>query len=240
MKVYLNSVTGIDDALVALLMSKRTWTPDKEKEIRDLVERVTYRNGKIREDVSEEDLELFNKKLNVLVKIAAKHITLGRYIDMSVTVEGLHRAGQDDWDSHAMRYCNRIVRSSTRLARFGNEKSDFYKDKIMTDGDMLKYLGVELPESVEVNNKKYVKAVNGYVLEEYKDDNDVLRGLYMLSIPSNFEFKVSLTEFAHVYKQRNEKGTANPEVKLLCENIADELESLYSQFNRDLLLQIEN
>ena len=34
MKVYLNEVTGLADALVSMYMSKRTWTRELEEEIR--------------------------------------------------------------------------------------------------------------------------------------------------------------------------------------------------------------
>lgn len=240
MRAYINSITGVDDAMVALLMSKRTWTPEKEKTIRDLVERVTFRNGTIRPDVSDEDLKLFNKKLDTLVRIGKEHITLLRYIDISVTVEGLHRGGQDDWDSHAMRFNNRIVRSSTRLATFGQEKSDYYKDKILTTDEVAKIMEIELPESVVVDGVEYVKAVNGYIKKGLETDKDVMRGLYMLSIPSNFEFKINLTEWAHVYKMRNADTHANPEVKELAELILHEIENIYSQFNRELLMEIQN
>lgn len=240
MKVYLNSITGIEDAMISLLMSKRSWTPEKQAEIQKIVADATDRTGKPLANASDEVKEAFNKKLNTLINIGSQHITLGRYIDFSFTVAGLHRAGQDDWDSHAMRYCNRIIRSSTRLAKFGNEMSDFYEGKIMTTDEACEHLGIKLPEQMEFMGRTYVKTVNGYVREEYKDDKDVLRGLYMLSIPSNFTFKVSLTEWAHIYKMRNENTDANPEVKQLCEMIADELERWYPQFNRELWEKIPN
>lgn len=240
MRVYLNSITGVDDAMVALLMSKRTWTAEKESEIRNLVSNVTNRDGTIREDVDEEDLAKFNKKLETLLRIGKEHITLLRYIDISFTVEGLHRGGQDDWDSHAARYNNRIIRSSTRLATFGQEKSDFYKDKIITTDEALQILGIEVPETIEVDGVEYVKAVNGYIKKGLENDKDVMRGLYMLSIPSNFSFKVNLTEFAHVFKMRNMDTHANPEVKELAESCLNKIESVYPQLNRELLMMIEN
>lgn len=240
MRAYINSITGVDDAMVALLMSKRTWTPEKETEIRGLVDRVTDRTGRIRQNVDPADLDTFNKKLNTLLRIGKEHITLLRYIDISITVEGLHRGGQDDWDSHAMRFNNRIVRSSTRLATFGVEKSDFYKDKILTTDEAADILEIKLPETITVDGVEYVKAVNGYIKKGLETDKDVMRGLYMLSIPSNFEFKINLTEWAHVYKMRNADTHANPEVKELAELILHEIENIYSQFNRELLMEIQN
>ena len=74
----------------------------------------------------------------------------------------------------------------------------------------------------------YVKAVNGYIREDMADNPDVKRGLYMLSIPSNFIFKIDLTEWGHVFKERNANGSANPEVKQCCESIADQIEQFHS------------
>lgn len=91
-----------------------------------------------------------------------------------------------------------------------------------------------------VDGKKYVKTTNGYILEEHKDDRDVKRGLYMLSIPSNFIFKVNLTEFSHVYKERNAGGTANPEVKELAEGCLMKVYREHHQFNKELMLKIKN
>ena len=64
-------------------------------------------------------------------------------------------------------------------------------------------LQIQAPDRIEHNGNSYVKTCNGYIAEEYKDSKDVKRGLYMLSIPSNFIFKCNLTEFSHVYKERN-------------------------------------
>lgn len=240
MEVYLNSITGIEDALESLLFSKRSWTKEKADDIRRLVHSVTDRDGRIKENASKEDVDMLMKKLANVCEFGKEHITLLRFIDLSFTVVGLHRAGQDDWDSHAKRFDNRIIRSSTRLARFGNEKSSFYTGKILTTDELLASFGIDVAPEIIVDGKKYVKCVNGYVLEEHKEDNDVLRGLYMMSIPSNFIFKVNVTEFAHVYKLRNKDTHANPEVKELCERCVDLVESVFSVFNRELLSEIQN
>lgn len=244
MEVYLNSIHGIDDAMVSMLMSKRSWTREKELDIRALCERVTDRNGFPNwwTESDLKDVAKFNDQLDILVKWGKKHTTLLRFIDISVTVKGLHRAGQDDWDSHTKRFENRIIRNSTRIkgVEFGYEMSDYYKDKILPTDLALTALGVDIPDNITVDGKKYTKAVNGYILDEYKDNEDVKRGLYMMSIPSDFIFKVNLTEWAHVYKQRNVNSSANPEVKKLCEIIASQLYIAYDQFNRDLWMEIEN
>lgn len=240
MKVYVNEITGIADAIVSMFMSKRSWTREMETEIRGVCERVLDRQGSICADAAPEDLEKYNAWTDSLVKWGWRHITMLRFIDISVTVEGLHRAGQDDWDSHAARFNNRIIRSSTRLASFDYEMSEWYQGKIIPTDTALDMLGIEAPEVIEHNGERYVKGINGYVREDMKDNPDVKRGLYMLSIPSNFIFKVNLTEWAHVYKERNAKGSANPEVKLCCEAIADQISQLQPKFARELFEKIKN
>lgn len=250
MNVYLNSIQGIPDALTSLLMSKRSWTREKESQIRYLCSQVLNSDGFIRDDIVDkyahdtqyqEVVDEWRKKMEALCKWGTTHITLLKFIDLSFTVEGLHRAGQDDWDSHAKRFDNRIIRSSTRLATFGEEMSDFYKGKIVPTDEAMRWSGVDIPEKVlDGDGTVYVKTVNGYIREDLKDDKDVRRGLYMLSIPSNFIYKVNLTEFSHVYKERNKSGNANPEVKELCERSCDLLQGAIPYFTRDLLAAIKN
>lgn len=240
MKVTIRKISGIDDAINTMFISKRTWTPELEQNIYDVCSRVLDRNGFIAEDVCEDDYMQFSKWMDTLTKFGKKHITMLRYIDFSCTVQDLHRAGQDDWDAHAKRYDNRIIRSSTRLADFGYEMSDFYKGKIIPTDSALAILGIELPEKIDVMGYQYVKTINGYIREDLKDNKDVKRGLYMLSIPSTFAFKCNITEFAHVYKERGAHGTANPEVKQCAEQIVDILESKCKWFNRDLFMSIMN
>ena len=245
MKVYLNSVTGIDDAIVSMYMSKRTWTRELEEKIRNAAFLCTNRRGHIiKQSFGEAHASVrhfFEDELNKLVKWGRRHMTMLRFVDISVTVEGLHRAGQDDLDSHAMRFNNRIIRSSTRLAKFNNnEMSEYYQGKIVPTDVALAALGITTPDKLEYEGKTYVKTVNGYVLEGMENNKDALRGLYMLSIPSNFIFKCQLTEFAHVYKERNKDGTANQEVKDCVEEICNQLEDAVPQFNRELLKAIPN
>lgn len=242
MKIYVNSITGIEDAIVSTLMSKKSWTREKENYVRAICERVIDRNGRFYKDkpIESEDICRYDRWLDSVLRIGWKHITILRYIDISVTVNGLHRGGQDDWDSHAKRFDNRIVRSSTRLSKFGNEKSEWYKDKIITDDEAFEYLHIVMPNKITKDGVTYVKTVNGYVREDLKSDNDTLRGLYMLSIPSDFAFKINLTEWSHVYKMRNEMSTANPEVKICCEEIAKQITEIQPKFNKELFEKIKN
>ena len=241
MNAYLNSISGIDDAIVSMYFSKRHMDRQTEYGIRDLCKRCLTRSGFIDGRASDEDKQLFDEYMKKLCKFGKHHITLLRFVDMSFTVYGLHRAGQDDWDAHACRYNNRIIRESSRLVDFKEgEKSDYYKDKILTTEEAMKELNIQTPEFIIKDDVKYVKAVNGYIREDLVDKNDVKRGLYMLSIPSSFIFRVNLTEWAHVYKERNKNGGANPEVKELAESIADMIERVMPYFNRELFMDIKN
>lgn len=243
MNVYLNKIAGIDDAIVSMYMSKRTWTRELEDHIRSVCNQVLHHNGKLRTDIPEsleKSFEEYCEWVNKLTKWGTQHITMLKFIDLSFTVEGLHRGGQDDWDAHAKRFDNRIIRSSTRLATFDQEMSDWYKDKIVPTDMALSELNINLPDTIQHDGTTYVKTVNGYIREDLKDDKDAKRGLYMLSIPSNFIYKINLTEFAHVYKERNINGRANPEVKQCAEMSADQLEQFQPKFTRELLLEIKN
>jgi hypothetical protein len=240
MKVYLNSITGIDDAIVTMYMSKRSWTKEKEDRIRYVVSRVLDRTGKPYEVVDNDLYDEFWDMFSKLLKWGRKHITMLRYIDLSITVEGLHRGAQDDFDSHAKRFDNRIIRSSTRLATFGDEMSDWYKDKIMTTDHVCSLLNILLPPSVKTPEGTFVKTTNGYIREDLQDDKDVKRGLYMLSIPSNFIYKCNITEFAHVVKERDINSAANPELKQMMELTIDALHNWFYQFSREFFYDIKN
>lgn len=249
MNVYLNDIHGTADMITTMFFSKRTWTRELEEHIRQVVRRCTDRNEFVHdetyivENLYEDDHNEFSDWMDKVTKWGRSHITMLRFIDFSITVEGLHRAGQDDWDAHAQRYNNRIIRSSTRLGEFkGDEISEWYKDKIIPMDVALRDVLIDLkvPEFITKDGIQYVRSNNGYIRKDLKDDKDVKRGLYMECIPSNFIFKVNLTEWAHVYKERNKSGHANPEVKELCERIANLLFIANPWFTRDLFMEIKN
>ena len=241
MKVTVNSITGFDDAFVAMYISKRSWTQELDAEIRDVCESVLDKRGRIIPNCDAEKLEKFNKWLSMLLRMGRRHITVLRYIEISIMTEGIHRGGQDDIDAHVKRFENKIIRSSTRLAEYSDgEISDWYKDKIIPTDQALRILGIDIPDSFEYMNDVYVKSTNGYVKEEYKNNKDVKRGLYMLSIPSNFVSKISLCEWGHVFKERNQNGGANPEVKQWAEMVTEKITEFHNQINRDYVLTIEN
>lgn len=244
MKVFLNRVDGIDDAIISMHLSKRTLTRELEMRIRQSVWEGTTGNfdGKRPLGALVNPSDALNDWLKILFKWGVHHYTMLRFIDLSFTVYGLHRGGQDDWDAHACRYNNRIIRASTRLGVFGQgEMSDFYKGKIIPTDVALAALGISLPDELSYEGKVYVRAVNGYILKGHEDEKDYKRGLYMLSIPSDFIFRVQLTEFAHVYKERKMDGTANFEVKEACEDMVDQLEAATLGYaSRTLLNAIRN
>lgn len=244
MNVYLNQIAGIDDAIVSMFMSKRTWTRSLEYEVRSTCEKVLHRNGKLRTykpGTLDREFAQYNEWLDRLLKWGRQHITMLKFIDMSFTVEGLHRGGQDDWDAHAQRFDNRIIRSSTRLSTFSHgEISDWYQDKILPTDMALPELGIELPDTIQHDGVTYVKTTNGYIREDLKDDKDAKRGLYMLSIPSNFIYKINLASFSHVFKERNKNGHANPEVKQCCEESLNAIQTFQPKFDRQLMLEIKN
>lgn len=235
------SITGFYGAFVSMFMSKRTWTPELDKEIKEVCDSVLDNNGKLCEKQDSENLEKFNKWLGMLLRMGKRHITVLRYLDITIMTEGLHRAGQDDIDAHARRFDNRIIRNSTRLAVYEEgEMSNFYKDKVLTDGQVCKILGYELPNEIEYEGKTYVKSTNGYVLKEYENNKDVKRGLYMLGIPSNFISKINLCEWGHVFKERCADGGANPEVKEWAEQVMKQITEYHKEITRDYVLSIQN
>lgn len=244
MQVYLNRVDGIDDAVISMFLSKRHLTRELEEDIRQEVAENSFHSPLARPYGALYDpmTPKLREWLTTLFKWGVHHMTMLRFIDLSFTVYGLHRAGQDDLDSHAMRMNNRIIRSSTRLGEFkGGEMSEWYQGKIIPTDVALAVLGIATPDELEYEGNTYVRAVNGYILKGSEHRNDVKRGLYMLSIPSDFIFRIQLTEFAHVFKERNGNGSAHPELK-------EAVEEMYKQVNqatggfvtRELLLNIPN
>lgn len=241
LKVTVKSITGFDEAFTSMFISKRSWTPELGSEITKVCDSVIDSHGAIKKYVNKNDVELFNSWLSKLLKMGKKHITVLRFLDITIMTEGLHRAGQDDVDSHARRFDNRIIRSSTRLATFTDgEMSDWYKDKIIPTDAVLSKIGVDIPEEIRLNGEVYVRVTNGYVKKEYSENKDVKRGLYMLSIPSNFISKINLCEWAHVFKERNKDGGANPEVKQWAEMVMEGITEYHNQITRDHVLAIEN
>ena len=243
MEVYINEVRGLADCICSLYLSKRNIDREKEEHIRSVVQSMLDENGmvKLTPDTSSETIKEFNTYIERARKWGSQHHTLLKYMDFSSSVYGLHRAGQDDFDSHAERLDSRIVRSSTRLAKFGpGEKSEYYQGKIITTDEVIDMLGIEMPANIEKDGSTFVRTTNGYVREDLKDDFDVLRGLYMLSIPSNFIYKCNIIQFAHIVSLRDKFGHAAPEVKTMIEDTIFKLSVATGGFiTRKFLYDIE-
>jgi len=234
MNVSLMSIRGIENAIISLMMSKRTYTESKGKYIQYLVSHFTRSNGLL-------NTEIFNSKdyqqekteyidwLNKLLKygIIHEHETLLRFIDLTFTIEGLHYGGLADLDSHSMRMNNRIVRSSTRLAEYnGTEKSEWYKDKILNPTEYLQAEGL-IPPVLKYKGEEYILRPFGYVKAGYEEDKDVLRGNYPLSVDSNCIFSINFIDFRHIYKVRGKHSKAHPELK-------DAVERMVGHLKREL------
>lgn len=243
MNVYLNRISGYADAIVCMYHSKRSWNRDLENNVYMLEAANTSRYGVLTSTTDDKIKNSFIDMLEKTCKIGKKHITLLRFIDLTFSVEGLHRGAQDDFDAHAKRLDNRIVRSSTRLSEFGNEKSEWYEDKIITLDEAIKILDIDLPDKVYKptdNGYTFVKTVNGYIREDLADNKDAKRGLYMLSIPSNFTAKCNITEFAHIIKLRDKNSNASPELQEMIESLLTQIETACPLFTRDFFYSIEN
>lgn len=247
--ITLTEVNGIAAADASLRQSKRSFKlEDYQKTMELLASHTDYRGFIIppsNEDgrnttLYHEEHEKIVGMMNKLAKwgagvgqeangtwIDAGHETLLRYIDLTFVVEELHRGGMDDLDSHAMRFNNRIVRSSTRLATYNqSERSPWYEGKILSVEDIANALNITLPNTMtDTDGTVWVKSANGYVKEEYANNHDVLRGNYPLSIPMSAIMKINLFDLRHVYKRRNAYTHAAPELRMYIEGLADQVEA---------------
>ena len=241
---------SIRDAIRTMYLSKRTWTAELETEIKEVVDHCVDRYGKPIDLPENDPLKIkFDDMVNKLFKWGKHHITMLRFLDVSVVVEGLHRGGTDDLDAHAKRMDNRIIRSSTRLADYqSSEISDWYKGKVIPTDQALSLLSMNLPNEITYDGNTYVRAENGYIIKGKENDKDVKRGLYMLSLPMTFTFKVNITELAHIYIERGKSkknggmahGTAAPELQDMIEDLVAQITEWYPQIDREFLLEVEN
>jgi hypothetical protein len=234
MNVYLNKITVIDEALVSMLMSKQSWTRLREMDIREMVQKNTTSTGCL---LSHSDPNFLNQleKL-VYYGIRQGHTTLLRFIDISFTVEGLHRGGQDDFDSHAKRLDNRIVRASTRLSKFKEDvKSNYYQGHILYPFEAMAIAGVEIPDYIDYGGIRYIRTAYGYVNERDMGNQDVCRGLYPLAIPSNFTFKCQYPELCHIIQIRDENSYAHPELQQMIKMIKHELLTAFPLLGKEVL-----
>lgn len=239
-------ITGWGDAIRSMYMSNKNYSYDIERKIAsaeyyDALEdtpRSFHSIGR-HDDHKERSLEWFEKEKSKVIRIGSKHITLLRFVDISWVCEGLHRGAQDDFDSHAERFDNRIVRMSTRTTKDGKiaETSDWYKDQILTFDDLESLFN--LPEEIDTKGKTFVKTPFGYIDKSAigtADERDVRRGLVPLSVSSTFIVKCQLTEFCHVFRERNRDGNAAPELKDMIETVASRINQKEPLLDREFFL----
>lgn len=240
MKITHFKITGWDSAIRCMYMSKNTYNEELEEKLtaaERLIGQISYLTSSANITQKGRDLlDWYKKEQEKVIKWGAVHYNLLKHVDFTCTVMGLHRGGQDDFDSHAERFDTRIIRMSTREKNNLGliEISDFYKGKILTFDDLNKKLN--LPEAITYNDAIYVKTPLGYVREDCVDDKDVRRGLIPLAISSSFTFKCDLAEFCHVFRERNGDSNAAPELRELVEMIADRITDMYPLLNRDFFL----
>ena len=185
----------------------------------------------------EKDVTEFKRLLSLTFDNAMgkyDHHTLMKYIDISFFTEDLHRGAQDDLDAHAQRFNNRITRFSTRLAEIPEPKlSDWYQDKVITFHDALNELKEHecLPPYIKKDGIVYELTPFGYVAEKYNGISkknglykDVIRGLIPLGHAGSALWKIDLHELRYVYFRRSKFTKANPELRLLMEQLADQIE----------------
>lgn len=242
MKFKVVKISGLDDAIISLKMSKRTYTEELAKKIRNLVRNNTDENGFI---IKHPTLEFITEVEKVIkYGIEYGHSTILRFIDITIETTGLHRGGQDDLDAHVMRMNNRMVRNSTRLAKFKQgEKSEWYQDKILFFDEVLNCPEVFIKENIIEDNVTYIKTPYGYTREDLVDNFDTLRGNYPLSIPSDCIWKCNFHDLRHIYKMRNIKGHASPELQQGIEMMADQIEEklyLLGRFIRNEYVQTDD
>ena len=240
MKFTLMEVRGLADACLALKMSRRSYTQEYENKLRDAIRFCTYeKTGFFYKEATmakeNGDYVWLVNELNKVAKwgagvgmdtyIDAGHETILRFIDFSIHVEGLHRGAMDDFDAHAMRMNNRIVRSSTRGngAYNANEMSDWYKDKIVTAGYIDSVNG-SASDTITIDGEVYVNVGDGYIRKDLAQNGDAQRGLYRLSIPMDCICKINLHDMRHIYMRRNKYTHASPELAYGIEMLADQIE----------------
>ena len=185
----------------------------------------------------QKDTEEFKRLLRLTFNNAMgefDHHTLMKYIDISFFTEDMHRGAQDDLDAHAQRFNNRITRFSTRLAEINEPNvSEWYKDKVIPIHDALKELQdyEGLPQYIKKDDTVYELTPFGYVSEKYNRISkknglykDVIRGLIPLGQAGSALWKIDLHELRYVYFRRSRMTKANPELKLVMEQLADQIE----------------
>lgn len=252
-------ITGWGGAIRSMYMSNKNYTAELEEKLLRCEEaynayntiepykpcdsnlQVRLENNYIcmTETMYGDNAKWFENEINKVIKIGKRHITLLRYVDVEWVVDGLHRGAQDDFDSHAERFDNRIVRMSTRTNNDDKlaEISDWYKGKILTFQDLSDIFN--MPEEVEKDGVIYTRTPFGYIQKDVIGtpiERDVRRGLVPLAVSSTFIVKCQITELCHVYRERNRNGNAAPELKDMIEMVVEKISEQYPVLNRDFFI----
>lgn len=277
MKIKSLHITGYDDMVRSIFISNKKYNDELDTRI-NKCERIRQELFDTKHTVSpdllddandREDYEWYRNKIEIAFKIACGslyekadeegrilpeqvqlcHSTIGRFLDISCVVDGLHRGATDDFDAHAKRLESRIVRRSTRTTSPDDiELSDWYKGKVIPFGDLdgktvsevksiteSEEVTINLPDTIIYDNRVYRKSRFGYVADEFKDNYDVLRGLTPLGMSNLFTFKCNITEWAHITRLRRYGTHAAPELQQMIDKINTKLREIEPKLNDDFL-----
>ena len=91
MEVYVNRISGIPDAIVSMYMSQRSWSWELENSVYYTCDNVLNYDGSIKNYADDQDLQDFHAWFSKVLKWGKKHVTMLRFIDITVSVSGLHR-----------------------------------------------------------------------------------------------------------------------------------------------------
>ena len=270
-------ITGYDDMVRSIFITNKKYNDELDTRI-NKCERIRQKLFDTKHTVSpdllddandREDYEWYRNKIEIAFKIACGslyekadgegrilpeqvqlcHSTIGRFLDISCVVDGLHRGATDDFDAHAKRLESRIVRRSTRTTSPNDiELSDWYKGKVIPFGDLdgktvsevksiteSEEVTINLPDIIIYDNRVYRKSRFGYVADEFKDNYDVLRGLTPLGMSNLFTFKCNVTEWAHITRLRRSGTHAAPELQQMIDKINTKLREIEPKLNDDFL-----
>lgn len=249
MAITLTEVNGLAAADASLKQSKRSFKMEQYQEVMKLIyNHSDYRgfilppsndpgrNTQRYQDEHNKIVEMLNKLAKWGAGVGQEssgtwidsgHETLLRYIDLTFIVENCGYATVADLDAHVMRFNNRIIRSSSRIAKYDElETSWWYQDKNLGLAEVANVIGLEFPEKfTDKNGKVWVRAQNGYVPEGFDNNGDYTRGNYPLHIPMNAICKINLFDLRHVYKRRNAYTHATQELRHDIEGLADQVEA---------------
>ena len=270
-------ITGYDDMVRSIFITNKKYNDELDTRI-NKCERIRQKLFDTKHTVSPDliddandraDYEWYRNKIEIAFKIACGslyekadgegrilpeqvqlcHSTIGRFLDISCVVDGLHRGATDDFDAHAKRLESRIVRRSTRTTSPDDiELSDWYKGKVIPFGDLdgktvsevksiteSEEVTINLPDTIIYDNRVYRKSRFGYVADEFKDNYDVLRGLTPLGMSNLFTFKCNVTEWAHITRLRRSGTHAAPELQQMIDKINTKLREIEPKLNDDFL-----